>query len=761
MSCGCNNTDGCDDVQTTTSASGKKISQLNTATQLSANDLFVVVDVNADGPDTADETKNVTLNTLMYYDNSGTTITSDTYQNAITEIDNTIQSISGMTDAPDSETYIRSEGLWVQSDQFTSASYYTSTEVDISLNTKADTSALDGHTSDYNNPHQVTKTQVGLSVVDNTSDADKPISDSTQDALNLKTDTSAFESHTTDYNNPHQVNKDDVGLSAVDNTSDTDKQISDLTQTALDLKADTSALDSKEDYLGTATNGYILATSGAGVRYWIDGGEAGIDDPVDTNTYLRTSGAWVQSDSFNSSDYYTGTDVDTLLTEYALSGINLETVTTNGNTTTKGLTINAEPLTVNSDFITSSNMKWTAYAPITGHNIPMIGTDGTVFVTPDNHTVWDTVTDKLDANLVAQPNGVASLDGTGTVPFSQLPDAVLGALEYKGVWDAGSNNPTLSAGSGTSNGEYYKVGTSGTTDIDNNTDWQVGDWVINVETSATNKWDKIDQSETVSSVNGYVGAVNLDTDDIADTFSTQHKYVTNTNLTVINATSGVNSGDETIVTIQDKRPLKTVDGKTLEGTGNVVIDGLIPTGGTGGQVIIKDGTTPFVYSWQTLPGGGDMLASTYDTGGVSINGSVDNARKVNSLTVETAVPTSAVFTDTTYTVQNGELSEINFTTAKDSKLTGIDANANLYVLPSDVVQDASYEHTDNNYTTTEKNKLAGLENYVPLSGNTSAVPSSPANGTIYFGDNLGYPIWYRQDVDYWVNATGAYVVAGS
>ena len=30
-------------------------------------------------------------------------------------------------------------------------------------------------------------------------------------------------------------------------------------------------------------------------------------------------------------------------------------------------------------------------------------------------------------------------------------------------------------------------------------------------------------------------------------------------------------------------------------------------------------------------------------------------------------------------------------------------------MPSDVVQDASYVHTDNNYTTTEKNKLAGIE----------------------------------------------------
>lgn len=34
-----------------------------------------------------------------------------------------------------------------------------------------------------------------------------------------------------------------------------------------------------------------------------------------------------------------------------------------------------------------------------------------------------------------------------------------------------------------------------------------------------------------------------------------------------------------------------------------------------------------------------------------------------------------------------------------------------YVLPEDVVQDADYVHTDNNFTTEEKNKLAGLNNY--------------------------------------------------
>lgn len=43
------------------------------------------------------------------------------------------------------------------------------------------------HTSNTSNPHSVTKTQVGLGNVDNTSDANKPVSTAQQTALDAKT----------------------------------------------------------------------------------------------------------------------------------------------------------------------------------------------------------------------------------------------------------------------------------------------------------------------------------------------------------------------------------------------------------------------------------------------------------------------------------------------------------------------------------------------------------------------------------------------
>ena len=44
------------------------------------------------------------------------------------------------------------------------------------------------HLDDLSNPHQVTKVQVGLGNVDNTSDVDKPVSTAQQTALDLKVD---------------------------------------------------------------------------------------------------------------------------------------------------------------------------------------------------------------------------------------------------------------------------------------------------------------------------------------------------------------------------------------------------------------------------------------------------------------------------------------------------------------------------------------------------------------------------------------------
>ncbi len=48
---------------------------------------------------------------------------------------------------------------------------------------------------------------------------------------------------------------------------------------------------------------------------------------------------------------------------------------------------------------------------------------------------------------------------------------------------------------------------------------------------------------------------------------------------------------------------------------------------------------------------------------------------------------------------------------------------NTYTLPSDVVQDSDYVHTDNNYTTEEKNKIADMSNYANTRVTNSEIDS--------------------------------------
>jgi len=56
--------------------------------------------------------------------------------------------------------------------------------------------------------------------------------------------------------------------------------------------------------------------------------------------------------------------------------------------------------------------------------------------------------------------------------------------------------------------------------------------------------------------------------------------------------------------------------------------------------------------------------------------------KVDDSQVLTNVPSGALFTDTTYSVGNGGLTQVNFTTADNTKLDGIATSANNYVHPS-------------------------------------------------------------------------------
>lgn len=110
--------------------------------------------------------------------------------------------------------------------------------------------------------------------------------------------------------------------------------------------------------------------------------------------------------------------------------------------------------------------------------------------------------DALDA-VRGAAFGVAALDGSGKIPLAEIPDSVLGQVEYQGTWDANANLPTI-PGAGTAyKGHYYVVSTAGASNQGGITDWKVGDWLICNGTA----WEKVDNTDAVSSVFGRTGAV--------------------------------------------------------------------------------------------------------------------------------------------------------------------------------------------------------------------------------------------------------------
>ena len=151
----------------------------------------------------------------------------------------------------------------------------------------------------------------------------------------------------------------------------------------------------------------------------------------------------------------------------------------------------------------------------------------------------------LDAGVA---NGVATLDSSATVPISQLPAAVLGAVSYQGTWNASTNTPALASGVGTK-GYYYVVSVAGSTNLDGITDWKVGDWAI-YNGSA---WQKIDNTDAVQSVNGYTGAVVLTYTDVG-------AQVAGTYVTSVGATAPVASSGGTTPTISMPAATASVNG---------------------------------------------------------------------------------------------------------------------------------------------------------------------------------------------------------
>jgi hypothetical protein len=231
---------------------------------------------------------------------------------------------------------------------------------------------------------------------------------------------------------------------------------------------------------------------------------------------------------------------------------------------------------------------------------------------------------ELDAGVA---NGVATLDGSGKVPVTELPAAVLGALSYQGTWDAATNTPTLTSSVG-SKGYYYVVNVAGNTDLNGITDWLVGDWAVYNGTA----WQKVDNTDAVTSVNGLTGAVVLTTTNVAE--GTNLYYTDARARAAISAGTGI-SYDNLTGVVSNAAPDQTV----------------VLTAGTG---ISTSGTYPNFTIANTAPSlGGDVVGpasatdnavARYDTttgkllqNSLVIIGDTGSVTGVDALTAESLV----------------------------------------------------------------------------------------------------------------------------
>jgi hypothetical protein len=87
---------------------------------------------------------------------------------------------------------------------------------------------------------------------------------------------------------------------------------------------------------------------------------------------------------------------------------------------------------------------------------------------------------------------------------SSITNAI-GALNFKGTWNASTNTPTLASGVGTK-GDYFVVGVAGATTLDGISTWGVGDWA----TYNGSVWQRVEGGADLEGVNLNVsGTTNL------------------------------------------------------------------------------------------------------------------------------------------------------------------------------------------------------------------------------------------------------------
>ena len=369
------------------------------------------------------------------------------------------------------------------------------------------TDNLTKHIEDYNNPHKVTKDQVGLGNVDNTSDKDKPLSDAAKEAINevktlITSSGTDLSNHIKDYTNPHRVTAEQVGLGNVNNTSDLDKPISNATQKELDK------LDAKIDKIntdqGTDLSAHLRDFSNPHKVTKEQIGLGNVDNTADLNKPISTATQKAIDDAKAANNtaldnHANRTDNPHKVTKDQVGLGNVDN-TADINKPVSVAQQNALDTLSNSLNTAINNHVGNTNNPhqVTKEQVGLGKVDNTsdlekpISVATQN--AISEVVSNLDKHIADKKNphevtkeqiGLGRVDNTsdlekpistatqvaldkkaelgpdGKIPESQLPERTMHSLFYKGTWDAERNLPTLANGDKAQDGDYYLVNNDG------------------------------------------------------------------------------------------------------------------------------------------------------------------------------------------------------------------------------------------------------------------------------------------------------------
>ncbi len=228
----------------------------------------------------------------------------------------------------------------------------------------------------------------------------------------------------------------------------------------------------------------------------------------------------------------------------------LTTTGTSGAATLVANVLNIPQYQAQGNYITALTGEATASGP------------GSASVTLTNSAVIGKVLTGLSVTSGAIASTDSILQAFGKVQ-GQI-NALSGGLIFQGTWNANTNTPTITSGVG-SLGYFYIVNVAGNTTIDGNTGWQVGDWILFDGTV----WQKVDNTDAVTSVNGQTGAVVLTTTNISEG---TNLYYTDTRARL--AISLTTTGSSGAATYTSGTGVLNIPQYTLSGLGGV------PTGRT-------------------------------------------------------------------------------------------------------------------------------------------------------------------------------------